>query len=177
MAGRALRDRESQLGQETIQIALAIPCVVIMVFGILQIALFAYSSAVLGNTLDAVAYESDVDKLTDPAVNKNDYLLGMISEQSMLYNADGNLSVTNASFTMNPAETKVEELAPNRQTTTVSGFVVRQLYKEQRTGDLTFTVTYKLPTLLTIPGLDDIRLTKTLTRERVVSRKTEIRWV
>lgn len=185
MVGEALRRvrlRGTEEGAETLQLALTFPLVFFLVFAIIQLALMGYGVLALTTAAERAAWELPLGELSSACSSGDGGRAEQLVKESILacsFGIDANaLAVGDVGYA--PQKTAgVTAIARNRfvyaDDDSHSRYILNDFYRESIAGDVTYTVTYTLPSLFAgVPGLSGVTVSKTVTRERVQSSRTEI---
>ena len=88
--------------------------------------------------------------------------------------------VSNSAFTQQEAYSR-SQVTPILNNALVSdeeeleSYLLEELYRETSAGLVEFDVSCELPTLVNLPGLSHVRVSRHVVRERALSSRTEIR--
>ena len=169
-----------ELGAETVQLALAMPLVFIVAMSFAQLCVMAFSVLTLSGEVEQAVWQVDVEQLSRSSGSDEANQLvrdAIIAGSSGL--AHDSLVVSNASFTHQDAyshhgatailnNSVVDDEEHNR-------YQLGELYRETAAGFVEFDVSYELPTLVNLPGLAHVQVSKHVARERALMTRTEIR--
>lgn len=165
-------------GAETLELALVFPLAVFLVFAVIQLALMAYGVLALTAASERAAWDLPLSAFSAGTTpDAEEAVKQAILESSLGLDAD-TLEVTDATY---EASTKVRStaVASNKVVTASDSkakYRISEFSEEQVGGDVSYTVSYTLPSLFAgVPGLSDMKISKTVTRERVQTSRTEIR--
>lgn len=170
-----MRDED---GAEMLEFTLVLPLAVFMVFATLQLALMGYSVIALTAASERAAWEVPLEALSSSGgQSAEDAVKQAILDCSFGIDASS-LEVSGVSYEAQ-SRTKSEPVAANKVISSADGkdkFRIRELSGEQVAGDLSYTVSYTLPSFFAdFPGLGGVKVAKKVTRLRVQSSRTEIR--
>lgn len=177
----AKKQRRSELGAETIQLAFAVPVLLVTFMGILQLCIMAFFTLTLNSEAEQAAWSVDLESISESdAEERNALVKQAIVESSAVIDAQ-RLSVENSTFkTSEPYS--YEQMTPisnsdNALVDKNSGFSysLSEMYRSVAAGLVEFDVSYRLPSIINLPGLSGTTITKHVVRERVLSTKTEVR--
>ena len=163
------RIRNAEQGSEILQLALALP-ILLLLFGITaQAGIWVFSAIQLADAAESVAYDADLDKLIryqeSGSEDASSYLAQEIASRMVGTDAS-RLAVTDVTT----ETSSFSQSAPIDKTTTNG--VVTRLTRTETTGTLAFTVSYRCPTLVAIG--EPLTIEGRWTRDRLVNRKAEV---
>lgn len=177
---RCLR-KGDELGAETVQLVFAMPVLFILIMCIIQLCIMAFFTLTLSGEAEQAAWAVDLSKMNEAAQEERDGLVKEAIVSSAASIDPQRLSVANSSF-------KVSTPYSYQSTTTIgndrnvlidedSGFAygLSEMYRETDAGLIEFDVSYKLPSIINMPGLSNMTISRHITRERVLNTRTEIR--
>ena len=182
MVGKSLHHthRGNETGAETIELALAFPLVFFLVFAIIQLAIMGYSVLALTTATERAAWDVPLVELSQACSSGNSAAAEELVKNQIVacgigLNAD---DITVSDVDYDPDRTRSSEKIAKSTMLKGEGnakYVIRNYYEETIAGDITYTVTYTIPSLFAnFPGLSDVTVSKTVTRERVQTSRTEI---
>ncbi len=166
-------------GAETIQLAMAVPMVFVAAMATVQLGLMAFCVLTLDGSSQQAAWAVDLSELESSGSpqNANALVLNQIKKSSVGLDFT-KLTVSGAAFTSSDIYSMPATSKPiaNRQVLSDGDdrYQLMQMTRETHAGLVEFDVSYELPTLIEIPGLAHVTVTKHIARERVASTRTEI---
>lgn len=172
-------DNIAELGAETIQLAIAMPLLLVVAMAIIQLGLMAFATLTLENEGEQAAWAVDLSQLqkAESPQAANELVASEIEKRAIAFDKNS-LDIKGASFT----STDTYSIAPipkaiaNRNIICdeENRYQLAQMVRETCAGLVEFDISYELPTLINLPGLSHVRVTKHIARERVLSTRTEI---
>lgn len=169
----------SEEGAETIQLALAIPVFFVSTMAVIQLCVMAFSALTLEGGAEQAAWATDIEQLqkTESPEDANALVLDLVKGCSFGLDPE-KLSVSGASFTSTDIYSKPPTPQPIANRNVIcdeeNRYQLAQMVRETTAGLIEFDVRYELPTLIELPGLSHVKVTRHIARERVVSTRTEI---
>ncbi len=166
-------------GAETIQLAMAIPMVFLLSVAVAQIGIMAFSVLTLDGSVQQAAWAVDLEELESAGSpqSANGLVLDQIKRRSTALDFS-KLSVSGAAFTSTDVYSMPATSKPIANRNVICSdeerYQLAQMVRETSAGLIEFDVSYELPTLIDIPGLSHVKVTKHVACERVVSTRTEI---
>ena len=177
---RRLR-KGDEFGAETVQLVFAMPVLFILIMCIVQLCIMAFFTLTLSGEAEQAAWAVDLTKMSQGSQEERDGLVKEAIQNSSASKDTQRLSVANSSF-------KVSTPYSYQSTTTIgndrnilidedTGFAygLSEIYRETDAGLIEFDVSYKLPSIINMPGLSNMTINRHITRERVLNTRTEIR--
>lgn len=177
---RRLR-KGDEFGAETVQLVFAMPVLFILIMCIVQLCIMAFFTLTLSGEAEQTAWAVDLTKMSQGSQEERDGLVKEAILNSAVSIDSQRLSVANSSF-------KVSTPYSYQNTTTIgndrnilidedTGFAygLSEMYRETDAGLIEFDVSYKLPSIINMPGLSNMTINRHITRERVLNTRTEIR--
>ena len=171
--------KDAERGAETIQLAIAMPLLLVIVIAIVQLCIMSYATLTLSSASEQVAWSIDLSQLQKAGTPDEANALVAREFESFALDPDGNmLKIRGASFT----STDIYSIAPtpkpiaNRNVICdeENRYQLAQMVRETTAGLVEFDVSYELPTIINLPGLSHVKVTRHIARERVLSTRTEI---
>ncbi len=163
------RTEKDEQGSEVLQLALALP-VLLLLFGITaQAGIWIFSAIQLAGAAESVAYDADLGKIIRYQESNDEGASSYLAQEiaSRMVGTDASrLAVTDITTTASSSS----QSAPIDKTTTNG--VVTRLTRTETTGTLTFTVSYRCPTLVAIG--EPLTIEGRWVRDRLVNRKAEV---
>ena len=174
-------DRNLEEGAEIVQLVIALPILFILIMAIVQLCVMAFSVLTLSSEAEQAAWEVDLDELKP--VSGTDEANSLVRDAIIACSAaldESQLVVDNATY---------KESSPYSYTWTTSisnnnivydteyrdRYQLGEMYRDTTAGLIEFDVQYTLPTIINLPGLGHVTVTRHVVRERVMSTRTEIR--
>ena len=163
-----------ELGAETVQLAIAMPLFLMLALAFAQIAVMAFSVLTLSGQIEQAAWAVDVARLEQASSPQeaDAACSGATRSESVV--------VSNSAFTQQEAYSR-SQVTPILNNALVSdeegleSYLLEELYRETSAGLVEFDVSCELPTLVNLPGLSHVRVSRHVVRERALSSRTEIR--
>lgn len=166
-------------GAETVQLAMAIPIVFIAAMATVQLGVMAFCALTLNGSAQQAAWAVDLDELIQAGnpQNANALIANEVSRQSVCLNL-GKLRISKAAFTSTDTYSKPPVSKPIANRNVIcdedNRYQLAQMTRETHAGLVEFDVSYELPTLIEIPGLSHMTVSRHIARERVLTTRTEI---
>ena len=170
-----------ELGAETVQLAIAMPLFLLLALAFAQIAVMAFSVLTLSGQIEQAAWAVDVARLEQASSPQEaDEIVSQAIAACSGATRGGSVVVSNSAFTRQEAYSR-SQVTPILNNALVSdeegleSYLLEELYRETSAGLVEFDVSCELPTLVNLPGLSHVRVSRHVVRERALSSRTEIR--
>lgn len=179
MVAARVHCERNELGAETVQLAFTMPLLLIVIMAFVQLCMMAFSMLTLSSEVEQAAWYVDLEKLANAADDEaNSLVEEAIIACSSTVDRDS-LEVSGAAFTQ-------QDSYSHRTTTAIINnpivsdeeehrYQLGELYRETSAGLVEFDVSYELPSIIKLPGLSHMRISKHVVRERAISTRTEVR--
>lgn len=170
-------DRE--FGAETIQLAIAFPLLLVVAIAIVQLGVMAFAALTFESECEQAAWTVDLallQKAESPEAT-NALVASEIEKHAIAFDKSL-LKVNGASLTSTDVYSVPAVPKPIANRNVIcdedNRYQLAQMVRETTAGLVEFDVSYELPTLINLPGLSHVRVSKHIARERVISTRTEI---
>ncbi|MGN0073317.1 MAG: TadE family protein [Coriobacteriales bacterium] len=171
----------TELGAETVQLAIAMPLFIIVTMAFVQLCVMAFSVLTLSGEVEQAAWGVDVEELARCSGSEEANKLvrdEIIASAGKLDHSS--LVVSNASFSQQDSYSHYATTPIINNNVVVdeeehSRYQLGEFYRETSAGLVEFDVSFELPTLINLPGLAHMKVSKHIARERAVLTRTEIR--
>lgn len=166
-------------GAETIQLAFALPILFVASMAITQLCVMAFSTLTLDESAEQAAWAIDLGQLQSAGSpeDANALVLDSIKERAVGID-QARLSVSGASFTSTDVYSKPPTPTPIANRNVIcdedNRYQLAQMVHETTAGLVEFDIEYELPTLIELPGLSHVKVSRHVARERIASTRTEI---
>lgn len=170
---------KDERGAETIQLAIAMPLLLIVTMSIVQVCLMAFTTLTLENESEQAAWAVDLAALqkAESPERANELVAQQILKRAIGLDKE-KLKITGAALT----STDIYSAAPSPKPIANRNIIcdeenryqLAQMVRETSAGLIEFDVSYELPTIISLPGLSHVKVSRHIARERVLSTRTEI---
>ena len=170
---------KDESGAETVQLAMAIPMVFIAAMATVQLGIMAFCVLTLDGSAQQAAWAVDLDELiyAGSPQSANELLSNEINRQSVCLDLE-KLRISNAAFTSTDTYSKPPVSKPIANRNVIcdedNRYQLAQMTRETYAGLVEFDISYELPTLIELPGLSHMTVSRHIARERVLTTRTEI---
>lgn len=168
-----------ETGAETIQLAFAIPILFITSMAVIQLCIMAFSTLTLEESAEQAAWAIDLSQVTNVSSpgEANELVFELVRDRSIGIDP-AKLSISKTAFTSTGIYSRPPTPTPIVNRNVIcdedNRYQLAQMVHETSAGLIEFDVEYELPTLIELPGLSHVHISKHIARERVVSTRTEI---
>lgn len=149
-------------GSQTVQAAVAVPVIIVVLCVACQVAYMAVSESVLSSQIHKASTAIDVSRIS--ARDADGELKRQIASYSDMIDAD-RLAVENTSVTYPPASVERAD---------VEGGGVSSMEKRVQTAVVTADVAYEIPSMISAFGFDGITVTRHIESVQTVDANVEV---
>lgn len=167
----------TELGAETVQLAIALPLFFIVAMAFVQLCVMAFSVLTLSGEVEQAAWSVDLGEL-EPVSGREE--ANELVKEAIVASAvaldPSSLVVSNATFSSQESRCVTTPIINNnvvRSEEAVESYQLTEFYRRTTAGIVEFDVAYELPTLVNLPGLAHVRVSKHIARERMLEAMTE----